>query len=74
MGYIENPKFMILLMKAVLEETSYKIIIFSSVYPPLDGPIKYFSKQFLGTKTTNDASSNYYEINPNLIKYVVQLF
>ena len=35
---------------------------------------KYFSREFLGAKKLHDASANYYESNPDLVKDGVQLF
>lgn len=74
MGYIENPEGMLLLMKAVLEATSYRIILFSSGYPPLDAAIKSFAGEFLGANNLHDASANYGESNTDLMKDGVQLF
>lgn len=74
MGYIENPEGMLLLIKAVLEATSYRIILFSSGYPPLDAAIKAFAGGFLGANKLHDAYANYCQGNPDLIKDGVHLF
>ncbi|KAH9331013.1 hypothetical protein KI387_003121, partial [Taxus chinensis] len=54
MGYIEDPKGMLLSLKKTLEETSYKAILLTAGHPPLDTAIKEFSGEFLGTNKLPD--------------------
>ncbi|XP_057825346.1 sterol 3-beta-glucosyltransferase UGT80A2 isoform X4 [Cryptomeria japonica] len=49
MGYIENPEGMLLSLRKILEETSYRVIFLTAGHPPLDTAIKYFAGEFQGT-------------------------
>uniref|UniRef100_A0A0D9VDM6 Erythromycin biosynthesis protein CIII-like C-terminal domain-containing protein n=1 Tax=Leersia perrieri TaxID=77586 RepID=A0A0D9VDM6_9ORYZ len=40
MGYLRNPKAFLMVLKAVIEKTDYRIILFSSGYQPLDSAIQ----------------------------------
>eukprot|EP01018_Ginkgo_biloba_P024285 Gb_26819 [translate_table: standard] len=74
MGYIDNPEGMLLLLKAVLEASSYRIILFSAGHPPLDTAIQAFGGEHLATDKIHDASSNDHQGNLKLIKDGLLLF
>ncbi|KAF2943715.1 sterol 3-beta-glucosyltransferase UGT80B1 isoform X1 [Oryza sativa Japonica Group] len=43
MGFLRNPKAFLMVLKAVIEKTDYRFILFSSGYQPLDSAIQYFA-------------------------------
>ena len=65
---------MLLLLKEVLEATSYRIILFSSGYPPLDTAIKYFAGDFFGANKLPDAYANSCQGDSDLTKNGAKLF
>ncbi|KAF0887954.1 hypothetical protein E2562_006879 [Oryza meyeriana var. granulata] len=40
MGFLRNPKAFLMVLKAVIEKTNYRFILFSSGYQPLDSAIQ----------------------------------
>ncbi|EEC72727.1 hypothetical protein OsI_06337 [Oryza sativa Indica Group] len=43
MGFLRNPKAFLMVLKAVIEKTDYRFILFSSGYQPLDSAIQSFA-------------------------------
>ncbi|XP_014755473.1 sterol 3-beta-glucosyltransferase UGT80B1 isoform X3 [Brachypodium distachyon] len=41
MGFLRNPKAFLMVIKAVIESTDYRFILFSSGYQPLDSAIRF---------------------------------
>uniref|UniRef100_R7W5T1 Erythromycin biosynthesis protein CIII-like C-terminal domain-containing protein n=1 Tax=Aegilops tauschii TaxID=37682 RepID=R7W5T1_AEGTA len=58
MGFLRNPKAFLMVIKAVIESTDYRFILFSSGYQPLDSAIRSFASLAVESSVEAPALSN----------------
>ncbi|PKA53809.1 Sterol 3-beta-glucosyltransferase UGT80A2 [Apostasia shenzhenica] len=58
MGLIKNPEAFLLVLKAVIEITSYRFILFTAGYGPLDAAIQSISGSSSTSNTTSQSTLN----------------
>eukprot|EP00252_Welwitschia_mirabilis_P022068 TRINITY_DN5853_c0_g1_i2.p1 TRINITY_DN5853_c0_g1~~TRINITY_DN5853_c0_g1_i2.p1 ORF type:complete len:201 (+),score=36.71 TRINITY_DN5853_c0_g1_i2:1205-1807(+) len=59
MGYIDNPDGIVLLLKAILQATNYKIFFLTSDYQPLNFCIQAFAQDIVGNGNYNEEGSSF---------------